>query len=97
MPTILRGQELLDYNEQVKARYPKLCWMLQCAFCCTCVHRGKYRGCEFGLLPLTLDNKTCGIFRAWHPWSTSGALQRAAKLMCIGCTDSKSCQDKLNK
>lgn len=64
----LHGKELEVHNAAVRAKNPKVCRMLEWVYCCYCVHRGKYRGCEFGQVPLTIDNKACPLFRPWGSW-----------------------------
>lgn len=69
MAKLLQGEELKANNEAVRKKNPRVLTMLEWCLCCYCIHRGKYRGCSFGLVPLTIDNTSCPYLRTWGPWT----------------------------
>lgn len=66
---IFQGKELEVHNAAMRAKNPGVCRMLEWVYCCCCVHRGKYRGCEYNQVPLTVDNRACPLFRPWYPYT----------------------------
>jgi hypothetical protein len=64
-----RGQELDRLNAKIRANYPKVTAILCEALCCDCVHRGQFRGCQYGFLPVRADGlHSCAYFRMWGDW-----------------------------
>jgi hypothetical protein len=67
--TMPRGQALDALNAKIRANFPKVTTILCEALCIQCCHRGRFRGCQFGFLPLTEDGLfTCPHFRKWGDW-----------------------------
>jgi hypothetical protein len=67
--TMPRGQELDSLNARIRAKYPKVTAILSEGLCCQCAHRGRYRGCQYGFLPVQADGlHSCAYFRMWGDW-----------------------------
>lgn len=64
-----RGQELARLNAKIKGNFPKTCMILSQCLCERCCHRGRYRGCSFGFVPVAEDGlHSCSYFRQWGDW-----------------------------
>ena len=49
----------------IAKKFPKVIHLLQNAYCVYCDHRGRHRGCEYGILPVGMDGNGCKYFRPW--------------------------------
>lgn len=74
--TMPRGLELDKLNARIRANYPRVTAILAEVLCGQCAHRGRYRGCQYGFLPVQADGlHSCKYFRQWGDWM----LKTAAK------------------
>jgi hypothetical protein len=74
--TMPRGLDLEQLNARIRANYPKVTAILSEVLCCECAHRGRYRGCSYGFLPVQADGlRSCAYFRRWGDWRPKGEVK----------------------